>query len=133
MANKTDSVFLNRISKKNIHPATTKDGSREFARVSIAMKESASGFGSVSVSKGQILVCKNQDGSIVETSNNVYLGKPEQVHDVSIDTGEKDENGKSIYSTIQKTSAELLELHVANRKAWREAQKAAKAEAQATA
>lgn len=114
--------WMNYISEKMIHVNKTAEG-KEFANISIACPQSKTGLATIAVNLGQVLSSTKKDGSIVEGMKNVLLGDPEKTRKVSIATNKKGTN----FKTVEMTNAQIAEMVLAERKAYRASQKAEEA------
>lgn len=110
-------VFLNWINRKLIHAATKDD--KTFYNVSIPMKDSTTGYGSLSVNAGQIMTSTTKDGNANDNYVNILLGKPEGVRKISI------KRADGSYATRSLTNMEIAKLVEENRSAYRQSSKAA--------
>ncbi len=119
MAKKTN-TWMNYISEKMIHVNKTGEG-KEFANISIACPKSKTGLATIAVNLGQVIDATKKDGSIVEGMKNILLGDPAKTRKVSVATNKKGSN----YKTIEMTNQEIAEMVLAERQAYRAAQKAA--------
>ena len=105
-------LFLNYVNEKLIYQNTTEDGSRQFANVSVPVKNSKSGYGSFAVNLGQVLDITKKDGSVVEGYKNILLGNANKIRKVSIKKGKK-------YVIVEMTNQEIVNIVIENRKAYR--------------
>ena len=112
---KKNNVFMNWVSNKVIHEA--KAGEKTFYNVSIPVATSINGFGSVSVSKGQVMAATKKDGTVSDGFKNILLGAEDGVRKVSIKTD-------AGYETIEMTNREIADAVAASRAAYRATVKA---------
>lgn len=113
-------AWMNYISEKMVHINKTADG-KEFANISIACPKSKTGLATIAVNLGQVIDATKKDGSVVEGMKNVLLGDPAKSRKVSIATNKKGTN----FKTVEMTNQEIAEMVLAERQAYRAAQKAA--------
>lgn len=117
---KANNVFWNWCSMKMIHEA--KKDEKTFYNLSIPMASSANGYGSISVSAGQVRPSSKKDGTVVDGYKNILLGAADGVRKVSI------KNQDGTYSTVEMTNTEILAAVEANRTAYKAAKATASAE-----
>ena len=117
MANsKTNGLFINFISEKMLHVQTNKTDGRQFYSVSVTCPASASGFGTIAVTTGQIFnATKNFGKTEVAGFKNVLLGAPEKLRKVSIKLAD------GSYSTVEMSNQAILDAFEAERKAYKDA------------
>lgn len=125
----TNNAWMNHVSNRMVHSATA--NGKTFYNVSFPYAESITGFASVSVSEGQVRQSTKRDGTVSETTKNILLGAPEKIRQVSICTVPAANGEKAQYAKVEMTNAQIVEAYEASRKAYKEAQKAATAEAEA--
>lgn len=113
-------AWLNYVSQKMIHVNKTADG-KEFGNISIACPKSKTGLATIAVNLGQIIDATKKDGSVVEGMKNILLGDPTKTRKVSIATNKKGSN----YKVIEMSNKEIADMVLAERQAYRAAQKAA--------
>ena len=102
-AKTNNGLFLNFISEKMLHKQTNKSDGREFYSVSITCRASASGFGTIAVTCGQVFnATKNFGKDEVAGFKNVLLGAPEKMRKVSIKLAD------GSYSTIEMINQDIL-------------------------
>lgn len=127
---KQNTVFINRVSEKLVHPAQAKDGS-SFYNLSIPYEKSKDGFLHVTLRTGQVLnATKKADNSVIEGWKNILLGNPDTTRRCSYCTKLPKGKRKGEYDEVELTNTELAALFEENRAAYKAAQKAQKAEAE---
>lgn len=117
-----NNLFMNWVSGKMVHEAS-KDG-KTFYNLSLPLAASANGYGSISVSAGQVRDSTKKDGTVVPEFKNILLGSADGVRKVSI----KAQDGS--YTTVEMTNQEILNAVEENRKAYRAAKNTATADAE---
>ena len=113
-------TFLNYVHTKMIHIRESVTG-KKFANICIPCPQSKTGYGSFSVSCGQIFPSTNYSGTPVNGYYNILLGKPDIERQVSIATNKKGTNWK----TISMTCAQIKQTFDNAREEYRNSQKAA--------
>ena len=104
----TETIFMNCVSNKMIHKATSSQG-KTFFNVSIPVKASENGFGSFTVSEKQVFNATKKNGDAMTGFKNVLLGAENDTRKVSIKTA----NG---YETIEMTNKAISDAFIASRK-----------------
>ena len=112
-------VFANYVSEKLIHKATA--GDKTFYNVSIPCAASTNGYGSISLSAGQIVTATKKDKTVVTGYKNLLLGKEDGIRKVSVKT-------KDGYAVIEMSNKEILAAIEANRAAYKATKAVATAE-----
>ena len=114
-------VWINFVSGKVIHDAqaTAEDGTvKAFKNLSFQMADGQ--WASVSLRSGQVKPATKKDGSEIENTYNILLGKPGTERQVSYKKSAKSKK----YTTATMTVDEIAELIKANQAAYRASQKA---------
>lgn len=127
MANSTknnNGLFINFISEKMIHLQKNKNDGREFYSISVTCSASASGFGTIAVTTGQVFpATKNFGKEVVDGFKNILLGAPEKMRKVSIKLAD------GTYATVEMSNQAILDAFEAERIAYKAAHAPAEAEA----
>lgn len=109
-------LFINFISEKMLHVQTNKTDGRQFYSVSVTCPSSASGFGTIAVTVGQVFpATKNHGTETVDGYKNVLLGAPEKMRKVSIKLADGN------YTTIEMSNQAILDAFEAERIAYKDA------------
>lgn len=114
---KKNGAFLNYVSTKLLHEQTRADG-KTFTNVTIPWAASKSGYANVAVNNGQVLDTKS------DSAKTILLGDKDKTRKMSICTKKATKNKPAVYKTVEISNAEIAEAYAADRKAYREAQKA---------
>ncbi len=123
----SNSTFINHYPAGMIHFNTTtdKDGNeRQFANVSFNCPESKSGYGTFSVSMGQLLPATRKDGTVVNGRYSILLGDADKTRKVSVATNNPRDRSKRKYASVLLTNAQIAEYVNTARAEYREAQAA---------
>ena len=120
-AKKTNSAFLNYVKNDMIRERSKTDGTK-FYSVSVPCKDSASGYGNLTVNVKQVIPSTLKNGTPKEGFSNVMLGNPDGTHKVSIKLAD------GSFKDIVMKNADIREAFEADRKAYRASKNEAKAE-----
>lgn len=126
-----NNVWANRVSEAMIHEQKTTDANgveRTFYNVSVPCPESKTGFASFAVNAGQVRVCTNRNGDVVEGRKNILLGAPDKTRKVSLCTKLATKKRAAQYTQVEMTNQQIADLYAADYKAYKARQKATETE-----